>query len=259
MHQLIKNILGVALILGIVMGVSAVGKYVRAYADSIEPSSFRSFSVSGEGEVIAIPDVAEFTVGITTEGEKNALKQAQLENTKQVNEIVSFLKSNGVKKEDVKTTRYAITPQYEYTPCRGGKSPCPPPRLVRYKIDQEVRVKARDLENAGTLLEGTVSRGANTVSGLTFSVDDPTVKQRDAREEAIKKAKVKAREIAAAAGFKLGKLLSISENGPIIFQKRTFSSAMSFGEGMGGAAPAPDFEPGSEELTVTVTLIYEIR
>ena len=68
MNSSIKNYLGIAGILTILlMGWSAY-RFVGAYSESILPSSFRSFTATAEGKVVAIPDVAEFSFGVLTEG-----------------------------------------------------------------------------------------------------------------------------------------------------------------------------------------------
>ena len=66
-------------------------------------------------------------------------------------------------------------------------------------------------------------------------------------------AKEKARLTSETAGFRLGRLVNFSENfsgePPIYFEAL----------GRGGAASAPQIEPGSEEIKVSVTLTYLIK
>ena len=58
MTQKFKNLGGVAIVLAVLALGYAALSYVHSYARSIQPSSFRSFSVTGQGKAIAIPDVA---------------------------------------------------------------------------------------------------------------------------------------------------------------------------------------------------------
>jgi hypothetical protein len=135
---------------------------------------------------------------------------------------------------------------------------CPPSDIVGYTITQSVTVKVRDFAKAGDILGGVVEKGANSVSGLQFIVDDPTEVQNKAREEAVAKAKAKAEAMADAGGFSIGRLLNIYESGAMP-QPYYYDSRMKT-LGMGGAeASAPSFEPGSQDTNVTVTLQYEIR
>ena len=71
MNTKIINAMGVAGILVALMLGFAAMSYVSSYASSIQPSSFRSFSVTGDGKAVGIPDVATFSFGVTTEGGKD--------------------------------------------------------------------------------------------------------------------------------------------------------------------------------------------
>lgn len=232
----------------------AAVSYVRTYSQSVEPSSFRSFSVSADAKVVAVPDVAAFSASVITEGGTNvtALQTANVEKT---NAIIAYVKSQGVDEKDIKTEGYSVEPRYQYYGCETGA--CPPPTIVGYTVRQSLSVKVRDFAKAGDILGGVVENGANSVSSLNFTIDDPTAVQNEARAEAIAKAKAKAKAIADAGGFSVGRLLSIDEGGwapPIPYYERAY--------GMGGASDAkatPSIEPGSQDVTVTVTLRYEIR
>jgi len=253
MNQSMKGALYVALMIAALAVAYSVVVYANTYSQSIGQSA-RSFSVSGDGSVTAVPDIAEFTFGVLTEGGSN-LTALQNENASQINKVVDFLKSNGVDDEDIKTQNLNINPRYQYSSCRGG-GVCPPPQIVGYTINQSVRVKVRDLNNVGQLFAGVVDNGANTASNLQFTIDDTTEFENEARAEAIEEAERRAEATADAAGFRIGKLLSISEfgNQPPVYY------------GIGGDADvfraesvAPTIEPGTEEITITVNLFYEIK
>ena len=64
MHSTIKNITAVAVILVLFLLVWEGKYYVDTYSQSIQPSSFRSFSVSADGKEVGIPDVAQFSFSI---------------------------------------------------------------------------------------------------------------------------------------------------------------------------------------------------
>jgi uncharacterized protein YggE len=269
----IKSILFTVLSIFILILGYAVISYVETYSKSIEPGAYRSFSVSAEGTVTALPDIAQFNLSIISEG--SDLLKIQKENTEKANKAIEFLKQKGIDSKDIKTQNYNISPKYTYYSCNdpviytpqlgGGASkpeiqttkPCPPPKISGYTINQTINVKIRDFSKIGDILSGIVEYGANNVSSLSFSIDNPEKLQEQAREEAILKAKEKALSIAKASGFKLGNLLSIDEG-------LNYYPAKSYSLGMGGAemnlsAPAPTIEPGSQEIKINVTLRYEIK
>ncbi len=102
MSEKIKNYLGLAGVAALVAFALSAVAFVSTYSRSIEPSSFRSFSVSGEGEVVAVPDVAQFTFSVITQGGTD-IPALQKENTNTANAIIDFLKENGVEEKDIKT------------------------------------------------------------------------------------------------------------------------------------------------------------
>ncbi|MEK7549212.1 MAG: SIMPL domain-containing protein [Patescibacteria group bacterium] len=254
----IKNALNIAIIIVLLTSAYAVISYVNSYASSIEPSAFRSFSISGEGKITAIPDVASFTFSVIIEGNKDITK-LQKENTEKVNKIIAFVKSSGVELKDIKTRSYNLEPRYQYFNCpmplSDGRKPCPLPEIVGYTIRQTVEIKIRDFGKIGDVLAGTVEKGANSVSELSFTIDDSDKIKNQAREEAIAKAKEKALSIAKAGGFKLGRLLSIDEGGYIPYADYGYQTMVKSAESL----PSPIIEPGSQEIVVNIVLRYEIR
>jgi uncharacterized protein YggE len=232
---------------------------VNSFSKSVSPE--RNFSVNGEGKIIAVPDIAQFSFGILTDGGKN-LADLQRVNSEKSNKVIAFLKENGVDEKDIKTQSYNISPRYQHFSCPPSIKnteivPCPPSEIVGYTISQDISVKVRELNKTGDLVAGVIEKGANTVSGPSFTVDDPTTLQNQARKEAIIQAKDKARTIAEAGGFKIGKVISIQEGGyfPQIFRTQIYAKD----EGYGGDIESPSIEPGSQEIVVNVTLTYEIK
>ena len=252
MNESIKNALNVALIITALSVAYGVASYASTYSQTTSLSA-RSFTVEGEGSVAAVPDIAEFTFGVLTEGGNN-LTALQNENATRINQVISFLKDNGVDEEDIKTQNLNINPRYQYSNCFEGRSVCPPPEIVGYTINQSVRVKVRDMDNVGDIFAGVVNNGANTASNLRFTIDDKTEFENEARAEAIEEAQRKAKSTAKAAGVKLGKLLSIDEfgggQGPIY--------SLGLAESFRADSVAPSIEPGTEEILVRVLLRYEI-
>ncbi len=266
MDTTIKNIIGWAAIIGILAGIYFVVVYANSYSQSVEFSSSRSFSVSGEGKVAAIPDIASFTFSVISEGKDIA--GIQKDNTEKTNSIIAFIKSKGVEDKDIKTQNYNLEPRYQYyscpTPLAKGTSPesfpirpCPPAEIVGYTITQTVSVKIRNFSKIGDILSGVVQKGANQTSQLEFTIDDAAALQNKAKQEAIEKARRQAEAIAQAGGFKIGRLISVDESAVFPYPMAMSRGAAVYAEKSTVAPPV--IEPGSQEIIATVTLRYEIR
>lgn len=268
MSTSIKNVLGLAGVVALLCIAASSLWYVNAFSRNTEPTSFRSFSVEGNGKATAIPDVSRFTVRVITEGDTN-LGNSQNKNTEKINAVLSFIKAKGIAQQDIKTQNYSVAPRYQYFSCsdpvpfQGSEQavkPCPPPQIVGYTVEQTIAVTVRE-KNFGTigeLLSGVVGKGANSVSQLSFEVDDPTAVQSAARAQAIEKAKIKAQSMAQAGGFSLGRLLSIDEGNSYTPSYDRYLSAAPTAYAT-EAKIAPTIEPGSQDVSVDVTLKYEIQ
>lgn len=255
MDKKIQNYLGLTLtISAIIFAISGAG-FVKVYSDSVSPLNMRSFSVSGEGEVMAVPDIATFNFGVISQGGLG-IEALQNDNSSKVNSAIDFLKSNGIDDQDIKTQNYNLYPRYERDQCVYGM-PCnfSDPKIIGYTINQTIDVKIRDFSKIGDVLAGVVKNGANSVSNISFDIDDQDALQNEARDKAIVKAQAKAKEIAKSAGFKVGKLISINEG----YSPQSYKAVSGMGIGGSFEDASPSIEPGSQEVIVSIFLVYEIK
>lgn len=206
--------------------------------------------VTGEGKVSATPDIAKVTLGIQENG--ISLKTVQDTVNKKSKALTDSLKKLGVGEKDIKTTSYNVYPQYDYT--------APNSRITGYQVSTSYEVTVRDFDKVNDVLVEATTAGANTTSGIAFEVNDETKakKLQEAREEAVAKAKEKAQGLAKAAGISLGKIINVSESqgGNEIRPMYATKDAV----GLGGSAPTPaNIQPGETEISLTVSLSYEIK
>ncbi|MDD3386476.1 MAG: SIMPL domain-containing protein, partial [Candidatus Pacebacteria bacterium] len=161
-------------------------------------------SVSGLGEVYVTPDVGLITISVQTENRNVSV--ATDENSQKMNEVIEYIKSEGVESKDIKTTGYNINPRYEWNNDTGKRT------LAGYEVSQSVNVKIRDLSKIGTIISNATSKGANDISSLSFIVDDDEEAKASAKEIAIQNAKEKAKELEKLLGIKMVRVVSFSEN-----------------------------------------------
>ncbi len=256
-EDILKKVLYGSLVIALLVVAYAAYSYAQTYSDSM---MLRSFSVTGEAKVNAVPDIAELSFGVVTEGGTDVAK-LQEQNTAKMNKIIDYLKSQKIEAKDIKTTDYGLDPRYQYSVCQGGEI-CPPPTIVGYTVRQNATVKIRDFKITGKILQAVVKNGANSVSQLNFTFDDMDSLLGQVKGEAIKKAQLKAKAIASTAGFRLGRLLSIEDNNnpyPMPYYGMGGGGESDLAMAKVSLAPAPVVEPGSQDLTASVTLRYGIK
>ena len=205
-------------------------------------------SFSGEGKVLAKPDVAVVDFSIVTEAVTS--KAAQDVNSEKSNKVTDFLKKQKIDDKDIKTTSYNIYPQYEYP--RGGI-----PRIRGYQVSQTIEVKVRNLDNVSSILDGVVTAGANQVSNLDFKIDNPEKLKAEARGKAIEDAKNKAKELKNQLDIKLGRIINFSE-GVVGYPVPMYESVM-LGKGGGVGGGGPSVPSGENEITINITITYQIK
>lgn len=168
-----------------------------------------SMQITGHGEVVAAPDSAIITSGVTTQGE--TAKEALDANNAAMEQLIATLKAAGIESADIQTSGFSVSPNYVYTDARDQNGYQLPPKIAGYTVSNGVTVHVRALDSLGSVLDQTVTVGANTISGVTFAVEDPSELFNEARKLAFADALAKAELYADAAGTELGALSLISE------------------------------------------------
>lgn len=168
-----------------------------------------SMQITGHGEVTAAPDTAYVTSGVTSQG--NTAREALDANTADMAKLIDTLKAAGIESADIQTSGFSVNPNYVYSDERDANGYQLPPKIVGYTVSNGVTVHIRDLASLGAVLDQAVTVGANTISGITFAVEDPSELYNEARKAAFADAQGKAELYAEAAGVELGALALISE------------------------------------------------
>ncbi len=217
-----------------------------------------AITVSGKGEVFAVPDIATFTFSIIEKGKDVA--EAQKKSAEKNNVAMKYLKDNGIEEKDIKTEGYNANPEYDYSQPICIKYPCPSssPRLIGFEVSETISVKVRDVEKAGDILSGIGATGVSNISGLSFTVDNEETIRAEARAKAIADAGDKAKVLTKALGVKIDGVMSFYEDAggyPVPMYNAMDSKAV----GMGGGSAVSEIARGENKITVVVNVTYRIK
>jgi uncharacterized protein YggE len=234
-----------------VLAVSTVGAAGTgaAHADSTPtPTSQPSHSITavGDGVVEGTPNVLELELGVTTRDPSAATALAH--NSELAVRVIGELRNAGVADKDVQTSDLSITPNVS-----GSGN-----RVDGYEVDNTVTAKIRDVNKAGDIVDAATKVSSNeiVVRNLSFSFDDNSSMVAAARTLAVKRAQDQAHQLADAAGVALGVLDSISSTSVPVGPPPESSGARATPGA--AAAPTPPVNPGSQTVSVEVTLVYQI-
>lgn len=213
---------------------------------SVTTSKSTTFDTTGEGKALAKPDIASVSVGIQAQAQTVQSVQEQINSV--INKISAGLKQAGVDSKDIQTRNYSIYPNYDYTSSQQ--------RITGYNASTTLLVKVRNLDNVNNVIDTATANGANQVSEISFDIEDKIKLENEARQKAVSEAKKKAEQAAKIAGFKLGRIINYSENQQGI--ERPLPVMMQAADKAVSGTPT-QVEPGSSEVTINVTLSYEIQ
>ena len=206
-------------------------------------------SATGHGRAFGEPDVAIVSVGVNVQRE--TVEEARSQAAEAQEAVIDSLTDNGIDEEDIQTVQFSVHPQYDSRNDGGAGE------IIAYVVSNVVTAKIRDLDTTGEVIDAATAAGGNdaVVQGVSFTIDDPTELEGEARRMAVEQAQQQAQQLADAAGVDLGDLVSISESG----------GGIPFGRAEAGfdmaaqqAADTP-IEPGQVEVNITVNLQYALQ
>ena len=216
----------------------------------------RTVSASATGVVMEVPDMAQITFGVVTNGEK--ADAAQAENTEKVNQVIATLKGMGVEDKSIQTSGYSISPQYDYDNLDVNKQP----KLTGYQVRTTLQVSDQKIADAGKILSESVKAGVNNVEGVVYTCSTYDEKYEEALQEAVKAARKKADVLAKAEGASAGKVVSISEGYQDLSARYQSSDIGAAYKETAAAAQdtssIPDLSAGTLQIQAEVSVTYEL-
>lgn len=208
-------------------------------------------TVRGQGLVSVRPDVAVITMGA------NVRRETADDAFNQANTLIAMLnaalRAQGIAERDVQTRQFSLSPEYGR---QNGDAPAP---LIGWRAINTVSIKLRDFSTIGAVVDtgARILGNDGQISSISFTVEDTDAIARQARAAAITNARERADQIAAAAGVRLVRVLSINETSAP--PPSPVALAAPAGVALAAAAPrAAEVSPGDQTLSVTVEIIYEI-
>ena len=212
-------------------------------------------TITGHGEVQAVPDIANISLTIRKDAKTVADAQAQVAAIEA--KVLESLKANNVSDQDRKTVNASFSPKYEYNTGICTMNNCPNRSvIVGYEAFESIDVKIRKIDDTGKIIQDLGALGVTELSGPNFAIDKEDTFKDKARKEAIDDAKAKAKILAKDLGVHLGKITSFNESGN--YPVPMYASAKL--DSVSGAGAAPAVLPvGENTISSDVTITYEIR
>lgn len=244
-----------AIIVLFLLAVFLLGKSLNEFKKySGSPDNLNTITVSGEGEVVAIPDIATFNFEISEEGV--SVPEAQKKAIEKNNAVVKMLKAEGIEEKDI-VSKPNVYPKYKPQPactawtCPGSSD------IVGYYANYHFTVKVRDTEKTGDITAKLAELKVNNLSNVSYTIDNDDALKQEARTKAIEDAREEASKLAKDLGVKLNKIVSFSE-GWNRYQPNFMSVSKVAMEDSAGSIGTPDLPMGENTIKSTVSVTFKI-
>lgn len=215
---------------------------------SMSNQTVRTITVSGTGTTRAEPDEAVASFGFTEKARD--LRDAHAAVQQRVQEFVDAVAAAGWDRDLVRQSGMNYQPNYDYMQNEG--------QVFRdFSASVTLTFRTETLSDVPGILNLAVEHGVTEIRPVQYSVIDRASKEGDARKNAIDNARLKAEELAAAAGATLGRVITISEGGggggpqpyPMMRSMAADSEAADFA----------DVSPNQVQLDSSVSVTWELR
>jgi len=160
----------------------------------------RTISVTGNAEVLVIPDEVILTLGVETWN--NNLETAKTYNDQIVKKVLETTPEFGVDPKHVQTDYIQIEPRYEDYAQR---------QFLGYFVRKTIVIHLKDVSKFEELLSQVLQDGVNYIHGVDFRTSELRKHRDQARSLALKAAQEKANAMAKELGQQAGQPLSIRE------------------------------------------------
>lgn len=222
-----------------IIRITIVFKVSHMNASSLNESHEHCImTLSGNGQVSAIPDLAVIQLGVQTTGFN--LTEVQAENARISQAVLQAIRQLGV--TEIRTSQYLIDKNYSY---ENGN------RIDNgYSVRNLFEIRTEDLGQAGAILDTAVENGANMVEFVNFEVSDSDYFYMQALDQAMGNAIQKAQSLARYLGIAIDPIpVRITETSTL----QPFPARIgTFREGV-----ATPVEPG--RYTIQASLTAEFR
>jgi uncharacterized protein YggE len=203
--------------------------------------------VHGDATISERPDRVQLDLGVISQAPTSeAAAELNARHSKTVIDTLHQV----MPASNIQTVNFSVNPNYQY-PKDGS-----PPTILGYTANNTVRVQLDDLDLLRKMIDAVTRAGASNVNRVNFMLRDESKARAEALGKAADQARAGAAALALKLNVKLGRLLRVEEEQPVIVSPgREVELVSSAKAGAGANTP---IEPGSIDVHASVSLTYEV-
>jgi hypothetical protein len=214
-----------------------------ALAADIKPT----ITIRGVGNVITVPDTAFIRLGVSNRA--GSAGEAVRANSRNMGQVIAMLKDAGLTDKQLQTSNFSVFPRYAD---RSGSTQSQALTVIGYEVNSSLTVRLNDPDRIGKILDQIVAAGGNRIDNVWFTRRATSALLDQARTKAVRNARSRATSFADAANMRLGRLISIVEDGAQLPQpagRQVQRMAM---------AESVPIAPGEQTISASVTIVWQL-
>ncbi|MDP2790845.1 MAG: SIMPL domain-containing protein [Rectinemataceae bacterium] len=205
-----------------------------------------TISVSGQATISVEADMATLSLAIVQQAKTPLAAREAV--TSAADKVIVAIQALGIEKKQIRTGNFSIYPIYDERP---GKQNL----ITGYRGETAISVILEDTALVAGTVDAAVNAGANEIRSLTYGKKDEESLRVATLQQAVANAMKKAAAIAETLGRKLGKALTVEEEGSALRAPDTrayMAKAMV-------ASSQEAFAPGSIEMSASISVVFEMK
>jgi hypothetical protein len=201
----------------------------------------RIVAATGTAQKSFVPDIAQLDLGVQTDAP--TVQKAQQDNLVTMNGVLAALKAAGVKSEDIQTSSFYISQNFDYS---SGQS-----KPTGWRVSNTVTVRVKP-DLVSTVIDVASKAGANIFDSISFDISNREELKAGLMKDAVANARAKALGALAGTTHSVGDIVSIAADwsGP--------SAVYASPQGTAGGTDYVPVETGTNILSVSVSVSFEL-
>lgn len=229
------------LVTGLAAGLIASVMVAATPAQAQEPN--RRITVTGSATISVERDRATTSFGVSVLAASAV--QAQSDLAAAVTQVRNALIAAGASTKRITTTGLSLFPEYEYVMNER-------PRLAGYRATLTMQVLSL-VPRASAFIDAAVTAGGDTVTvqGISFEASNTSSVLKRLRAAAMRDARTRAQDYAAAAGATIGRVRVIVETSAPMVRPIAVKEQM-----VGASLP---LDSGTQDVSVTISVTFDLQ
>ncbi len=196
----------------------------------------------------------ESKISLAVENTNANANTARKNNADKMNTIIDVLKEAGLTDENITTSNFQITPNYDYENNNND-------RIISYTALNKVELKTSANANISKFIDIAINNGANRVENIDFVISKKTLDENSMEllKEAFRDAKLKAEVLASEGNFTIAGVKKIDTSSGGGYSPPTYlydNYVADTAEKM--PAPSTQIIPQKNKVTITLPVVFYI-